>query len=644
MSEARILTVPDELDATDVVVPLANERLALPDVDAHTGDVASVTLLHDGVAGLLELRGGPIAGPVVTLDGGRPEAPAWTLDVSDPLVPIWRATAGGCELTWTLACPPGRSGAVLQLTATAGSEPVRAELAIAGELLAPYLHVFSARPIDGPHRARLDPWTDALTAEVSTGLPVAALAVRPADGEDLTLTPAGADRTPNPTDELPVPVGYRQQRTAELEPGESTALTLVLGVARERDGASLACVDLARTGASALLAATRKWQDAHRGPSLADPDLQSVRDRNRLFCLTFAAGRTIDTDELVLVTSRSPRYYVSGAHWSRDSLRWAFPAVLAVDPPLAAQWLRAAFSRYARNPGVHALYLDGAVLYPGFELDEAAAFAIALDAYVEVTGDTALPREPAVEQGLARVDAAIAAARDDATGLHRTELLSSDDPAPLPFVTYSNALTVAAYRARARLHRSAPGPDTDPEAAHAAQRAADTLTAAIRSHAIVNGPAGAMFAGATDGDGEHQCFDEPPGSLELLAHLGVVDGDDPVFTATIDWIWSDDNPFGPPAGRHPTPACEHARHPWLLAVGNALLRGDDRWLTSLPLLPLDGGLACETFDVDSGEPRTGLAFATCAGWLAYAIDVAVERAAAASPERSGGPPGPGDSA
>ena len=635
MNDGRILTVPDELDATDAVVPLANERLALPDVDTRTGAVASVTLLHDGVAGLLELRGDPVARPVVAVDGGAPVDPAWTLDVADPLVPTWRAVLGGCELTWTLACPPGRAGAVLQLTVTAGdTDPTRVELAIVGELLAPFVHVFSARPVHGPHRVRLDPWTDAVTAEVSTGLPVAALAVRPADDAELSLTPDGPDGTArHPTDELPTPATYRQHRTATLEPGGSASLTLMLGVARERDGAALACIDLARTGAAPLLEATRRWQDARRGPALADPDLQAVRDRNRLFALTFAAGHTIDTDALVLVTSRSPRYYVSGAHWSRDSLRWAFPAVLAVDPPLAADWLRAAFARYARNPGIHALYLDGTVLYPGFELDEAAAFPLALDAYVEVSGDTALLAEPNVRTGLARVDAAIAAARDDATGLHRTELLSSDDPAPLPFVTYSNALTVAALRARARLHRAAPGPHADPHAAHAAQQAADTLTAAIRSHCIVDGPAGPRFAGATDGHGDHRCFDEPPGSLELLAHLGVVARDDPVFAATVDWIWSDDNPDGPPTGRDPTPICEHARHPWLLAVGNALLRGDDGWLTRLPRLPLDGGLACETFDVDTGQPRTGLAFATCAGWLAHAIDVAVERDVTGSQHR-----------
>ena len=647
VGDARILTVPDELDAVEPVVAIANDHLAIPDVHARTGSIPSITLLHDQAAGLLELRGAPIAAPQVRIDRAAVPDHAWTLDPTDPLVPVWRATLGGCELAWTLACPPGHAGAVLQLTATASSR-VEVELGIAGEWLEPSLHVFSARPIHGPHRARLDRWTDALTAEVSTGLPVAALAVRAADGAWPELTAADAREG---SDGAPLPIGYHHRRTAELADGETADLTVLLGAARERDGAALTCISLARTGVPALLAATRRWQDDHRGPTLEDPDRQAVRDRNRLFCLGFAAGRTIDTDERVLVTSRSPRYYVSGAHWSRDTLRWAFPAVLAVDPPLAAEWLRAAFTRYARNPGIHALYLDGTVLYPGFELDEAAAFPLALDAYVEVTGDTALAAEPSVRDGLAAVDARIADARDATTGLYATELLSTDDPAPLPFVTYSNALTVAALRARARLHRRQ-GPASDggtadtggaadtaetADAADAADRAADELWDAVRTRCIVDGPDGPLFAGATDGDGTHVRFDEPPGSLELLAHLGVVDRDDPVFHATVAWIHGTDNPFGPPAGRYPTPICEHAHHPWVLAVGNALLRGDDRWLRWLPQLPLDGGLACETFDVDTGEPRTGLGFATCAGWLAHAIDVAVERAAERADERATDP-------
>ena len=640
---APILTVPDELTDVTAVVPTGNEWVTLPDIDAATGAVPSLTVLHDAAGGLIELRGAALCSPAATVDGEPVPDGAWELELVAGLLPRWRAVLGGCTVTATVACPPDHRGFVHRLDVTNhGEQPADVEVAFSGRLDDASLHVFSARPIDGPHRWRFDPWSRALVWEVSTGLPVVALAVRAEDGAAPQLDPpvgraggsaggqSGAAPGGGPGGEAGtttgVPVGgagldvaWSHRRSATLAPSQATSLTLHLGVGREADGATLASVDLARHGAASLIARTRDWFDARRGPTLhGRPELQAVRDRNRLFCLTFAAGRTIDTEQLVLVTSRSPRYYVSGAHWTRDSLLWAFPGVLAVDVPLAAEWLRSAFARYARNPGLHALYLDGGVLYPGFELDEVCAFLLALDRYLDADDAAGLLEETVVRDGLARVDAALDGARDEATGLYTTFLLSTDDPAPRPFVTYSNALTVAALRARARIHRRR----GDEVGAGSAEGEADVLREVLLDHAVVDSSFGPMLCGATDGHGDTVRFDEPPGSLELLAHYGVLAADDPLLTATVAWIHSAENPYGPGDGPFATPTCAHARHPWLLAVGNALLRGETGWLDEVPRLGLDNGFACESFDAWSGEPRTGLGFATCAGWLAHAIDVA----------------------
>jgi uncharacterized protein len=642
MPDEPILTVPAELDSVPQVVPTGNAWVTLPDIDTATGDVPSLTVLHDAAGGLIELRGAPLCASAVVVDGQPVPDDAWELELVAGLLPRWHASVHGCTVTTTVACPPDHHGSVHQVSvANHGDRPVDVEVAFSGRLDEASLHVFSARTIEGPHRWRFDPWSRALVWEISTGLPVVALAVRADDGaapqldlprrtndEEATEIGAHPADTRGGSDNAGgsgLEVAWSQRRAARLDPGGSTALTLYLGVAREADGATLATVDLARHGAEPLITRTRDWFDARRGPTLAGrADLQAVRDRNRLFCLTFAAGSTIDTEELVLVTSRSPRYYVSGAHWSRDSLLWAFPAVLAVDLALAAAWLRSAFTRYARNPGEHALYLDGGVLYPGFELDEVCAFLLALDRYLAIAHDDDLLGEPAVRDGLARVDAALDAARDDTTGLYRTFLLSTDDPAPRPFVTYSNALTVAALRARARiLHRLG-----DEATGRVAEREADALRRTLLDHAVVDGSFGPMLCGATDGRGDTVLFDEPPGSLELLAHYGVLPAEDAVLRATMAWIRSAENPHGPGDGPYATPTCAHARHPWLLSVGNALLAGEDRWLDDLPRLPLDNGFACESFDAQTGEPRTGVGFATCAGWLAHAIDVATVREAA----------------
>jgi uncharacterized protein len=627
-----VLTTPDVLEHVAPVVPTANAWLALPDVDVRTVAVGSANVLHLGASGLVEFLGEPLLRATVEVDGAPVHDGAWELELLASCVPRFTARLPACSVTATIACPPDHAGAVVAVHAVAtGTDPVAVTIGVEGSFEAVGLRVFSPRTVDGPHRVRWDAWTRSLTWEASTGLPLAALAVRSVDGlppELFDVTPDGVPAADPDGGDTAFPCRWRHRRTTVLSAGDDVELALLLGVGREADGAGLTTVDLARRGWRELIRQTVDWAEARHGTPLPGrPELTALRDRNRLFCLTFAAGRTIDTGELVLVTSRSPRYYVSAAHWTRDSLLWAFPSVLAADPPIAAAWLRTALARYSTNAGVHALYLDGGVLYPGFELDEVAAFHLAVGRYLDTTGDVTLLDDPAVRTGIARVDAALDAALDATTGLYATFLLPSDDPAPLPFVTYDNALTVAALRAAARI-RDHLGDDLG--SVRALHQADDLLTA-IRDRCVSDGPFGPMFSGATDGHGRHELFDEPPGSLLLLPHYEVVEVDDPVLTATWAWIDSEHNPHGPGPEPYATPTCAHATDAWLLAVGNALLAGEHGWLDRLASLPLDAGFACETFDADTGEPRTGLGFATCAGWLAHAIDLAADAAGWAGP-------------
>ena len=129
---------------------------------------------------------------------------------------------------------------------------------------------------------------------------------------------------------------------------------------------------------------TTDWLDARRWP-IPDAQLERLYNTNLFFCLFYSAGITLDTEELVLVTSRSPRYYVSAAYWDRDSLLWSFPTVVDADPALARRMLDYVFGRQRRNLGVHSRYIDGTVLEPGFELDELMAPVLALERYVGAT-------------------------------------------------------------------------------------------------------------------------------------------------------------------------------------------------------------------------------------------------------------------
>ena len=96
--------------------------------------------------------------------------------------------------------------------------------------------------------------------------------------------------------------------------------------------------------------------------------------------------------------------------------------------------------------------------------------------------------------------------------------------------------------------------------------------------------------------------------------------DDPVWQSTVRAIRSEAYPLSF-AGR---PIAEigwrHAPHPWVLSICNSLLCGHaDTALAHLARTRMDNGLACESVNEDTGACETGAAFATCAGFLAYAL-------------------------
>ncbi len=160
-------------------------------------------------------------------------------------------------------------------------------------------------------------------------------------------------------------------------------------------------------------------------------------NRNFLFTELYAWGRTIDTEQLVGVTSRSPRYYVSAASWDRDAMLWASPLFLT-SMPMARDALEYALSTQLRNTGTHSRFIDGVVLEDGFQLDEAAGPILALASYINRTNDTAFLS--AHTSALARLRDGLIQRFDPATGLYSSLQDSQDEFQKRPFLTYDNAL------------------------------------------------------------------------------------------------------------------------------------------------------------------------------------------------------------
>lgn len=583
-----------------------NEYVSLPTIRESDGAIEGVTFLYMQAKGMLELRGDDaLIGPFFALDGQTLAfSPRW--ERPHHWLPVAKAAAAALALSCEYLCPIGERGFGLRLCASnTGPKAASVTLGLSGEWCKTLHETNETKEISGERQIHASGWNSLFVWEQFCGLPLFALAPITEDNQAFSVGSQGAKWETHHS-------SYRIWKDVLLEAGQSATLDVFWGIGYEEVAAATSAKEMLRQGFGTLWSRIVAWLAARERP-LADAKLSRLLNTNMFFAFFFAAGRTIDTEELCLMTSRSPRYYVSAAYWDRDSLLWAFPAILMADPPFARELLTYVFTRQARNFGVHSRYIDGTVLEPGFELDELCAPVIALERYEQATGDAAFHDQPFVQSALRALLQVLQRRRHPQIALYETFLQPTDDMHNYPYLTYDNALV---WRALPALARWLGRPELLAEA--------ENVRAAVYTHLVTETQGQRVFIWSTDLEGHHDIYDEPPGSLQLLAHYGFCEKDDPVWQHTLSLIRSAAYRFSF-AGRYIAEiGCEHAPHPWVLSLCNSLLCGyKESALLHLSRTALDNGIACESIDEHTGACVTGAAFATCAGFLAYALDQAM---------------------
>ena len=581
-------------------LPTGSEQVSLPRVNEINAGVEDLTFLHMASRGLIDLRGGqlePLMRPFVAQQGVEAELGGFEWSRLGYWYPRFAARAGALGLEGVILTPVGERGFGYRLRLTNnGAETVETAFGLRGQTGSAWHCVNVDKPIEGALNCYVSGWSGLPVFEQMCGVPLFALAPI-CEGEcRAEFESAGEGWL------------WRLERTVRLAPGESAEFTAWWGLGLEEVSAVTSARELQRRGWDWELRRSLAWL-AQRSLDLGDEALTRLYNTNLFFCIFFSTGRTLDTEELVLVTSRSPRYYVSAAYWDRDSLRWSFPAVLDADAALAREMLGYVFGRQRRNIGVHSRFIDGTVLEPGFELDELMAPVLALERYVDATGDRSVLADPDVLRGIDGILKKLDAERAEDCELYETFLQPTDDERVYPYITYDNVLVWRALRALGRLFER-------PELTERAER----VRRAIYDNCIFDG----AFAWSVDLAGGHDVYDEPPGSLLLLPYYGFCAWDDPVYLKTAEMIRSPDYTYSFAGCEIAEIGCPHAPHPWLLSIGNSLLCGrSGEALEHLRRTRLDNGIACESVDEHTGECTTGEAFATCAGFICHALRRAI---------------------
>ena len=584
----KILTVPASVPEATVYVT-GNHHVSVPNI-AVDGGILSISHLSRQGNALVEYTGAPLLRLYLNDEALSAKSAEYICD----FIPNFHAEAGDVSVKWQIFAPEKIRGFVFRVSLkSARAQPAKIALCFTPTQLRQ--SIFRSRPLSAQSHFELDEWTGAAVASYTSGFGVTALAMSGEMGFAASAEEGLLEVV----------------QTVELLPNATKTLEFFISLGAEADGASLANMDMRRRADTMFEKHTALLEKRHR--SIPDSILEQRLNLNLNFCYYFSMGYPLDGNELMLMTSKSSRYYVSGAYWSRDSMLWAFPAILRVDENIALKMLLAAFTTYLKFGAHHALYLNGASLYPGFELDELVAPLIALRRYVNVTGSADVFSMPQIRQGVEFTLDELGRWYDLETGLYRTELNPSDDPVQAPCLIYNNVLVLEALR-------FCNGRFGDFETK------VSELEKALNEHAIMDVEDVRIYAWAV-GNGKTEVYDDPPGSLLIMPYYGWPNREDEVYKNTVEYFFSNANEYFSSSGALVGQGCEHAPSPWAMSICNLLLaRAFDRekLLNSLRTMSMDNGLACETVYAETGVLNTGAAFATFAGFYANAIIEAYE--------------------
>lgn len=570
-----------------------NHWIALPCIHPVDGSLHAVGTLHRGARAAVEFAGGEdfasgreaaLARPMLTIDGVAVDWSDTTLAWERALswLPTFTATVGNIVVRATIFAPYGRdadtAGAVYAFTFENRSQQgIKVSVGLEGRLGHRQLRVKTARPFIDEHAVR----RGATDAVILTGNGVPAL----------VALAIGADGAA--TIDVPNEQSYAIRREIRVPPTGIAEAAFFLAVGPEGDGAEATVAVMRRRGWRYLLSATR---DALRAleQTTGHDGIDAIINRNLLFAYFYGVGRALDDAHFYLVRSRVPWHSrgVTVREW--EALMWTIPAVQLADAPLARELILRACELHGYSPGTGVRYLDGTLFEPGFSLEGAGAYAIAIDRYIRETGDDQIVEEPVIADTLYGSHEDISARRHESIPLYTTEVTPAGRPAAFPYTLHGNAVAAQALDVfRRTLDEETSRGIEDP----------DAVRAALQRHFAGERDGKAILMSAVNLTGEAVADDEPAASVVWLPLYETLDRRDSAYRRTVRTI---------------------DLQPRVLAQQIARLLGPDakdvmQWLRRAPL---DHGLAAEQVDVDGKATANG-GDASLAGLLAYTLWYAV---------------------
>lgn len=588
----KILTTPQEIDKNERVFYTGNHYISLPEISVADASVKSLNIISTKNKGLIQLKGEKaLFKPVFYRNGKRLEIKSVSASMESYFFPryVFVLEDDSCIVV-TIYADRTEKGFFFQFNSV---KAMKVKMYVQLNELS-FLR-FNSYPIEFSANLQENEW-----------LENPLLLVQAPSGEVSFAAAFGAE----------TPLQYEKNEANNeyifsFPCNKETAFYVAMNA--DGDGASTTLIHLKRKGYENMKDEFLQWITEKKVSYAKEKELEDRLNQNLFFNYFFAVGKDFYNDDYIAMTSRSPRYYVSGAFWERDSFLWSFPAIKIVDDPLFQRLVKENIIRHARNAGDHAHYLDGTVLYPGFELDGAASYFVLLDRVKFEYVDAAFL------EALNIVFNRIEEQYDKETGLYKTFLLPSDDPSEYPFVTINQFILL---RGLANLRDLYGKLQMNDKLALIDSRMKG-IRKGIDKYLVKRIRGKKMYVWSADKDGNYLLYNDPPGNIGLIPFYDkTVRAKDKTFKNTIQYYYSNEYYYYDETAEIKELACDHHPNtPSGLGLCGSLLNPlkRDEALDWLKKAKMDYGLLSESFDKNSGEAKTGVGFASGSGYLAYAL-------------------------
>jgi len=599
-----------------------NRFIAIPDVLKSRCGILGINFAYMLYRSVVELSGTedePFLAAEITLNGKPIDLSKAVWEQERDWIPTFKLQENGLEINSRIFPAVVHRGFVWEIELTSASQDsieVGVEWKSNWQDTRHVVHV--SRPLRGERFGAVNPLYNGIPFIEFRGIaPIFAVAFCPSETMDIAISSSvdhgeAAARTGEK-------LYCKVSKTFLIESGQKKNIALYVSLGLEEISAIASAVDLKSHGSESFLSDIRCWIDKHR-LSVGDEQLDSIVNMNSFYNFFYSEAFSLDTEELVLITSRSSKYYMSGSYRDRDAMLWSLPAVLLIEPAQARRMVVHALTAQLKNVGLKSRSIDGVILEPGFKLDELCAPIRALSMYVRSTRDMSILFDRRVQMGVNRIQKILQFKKNSSTTLFETMLQPSGDTAKYPYITYNNVLVWRILKDMEWMYELI----HDLDRSYDNNQLARQVQKAIMDNCIVEGPFGPMFAWAVDLNGNYQIYDNPYGSLQLLSWLEFCQPDLPAYKNTVRWIHSPENPYSFSSAEFAAPGCELVNHPSIVSVANDLLTGRvEQAIDFLKRTEMDNGIACEAVDESTGKAVAGSAFASCAGYLAFALATAL---------------------